>query len=154
MELLTASPKDAPGQVPRPVTVGVCSCGAVHGPLHVSNLSGSYRVRMSSSFTQAQTMSSALRCTTRPGVPLSQMLLCCCGTCYSLGLLFCRAFSAGQGNPYKLSVVPRSQVKGQEHWSISATGICHIDSDHAAVFVPAGKHKMYRFELLFVLEIL
>ncbi|KAL3139690.1 hypothetical protein ABBQ38_004001 [Trebouxia sp. C0009 RCD-2024] len=50
-----------------------------------------------------------------------------------------RAFSAGQGNPYKLSIVPRSRVKGQEHWSISATGVCHIGPDHAAVFIPSGK---------------
>lgn len=108
---------------------------------------------MLSSFMQVQTISSALRCTIRPGVSLSHMLLSCCRSHYSLCLLFCRAFPAGQGNPYKLSVVPRSQVKGQAHWSISATGICHIDSDHAAVFVPSGMHRLYRLMLLYVPEI-
>lgn len=100
MELLTASPTDALSQAPRPVTVGVCSFGAVHGPPRVGNLSGSCRVRMLSSFMQVQTTSSALRCTIRPGVSFSQMLLCCCRT--SIAFVACIA------EPFQLDKATRT----------------------------------------------
>ena len=141
MALLSASPTDAPSQAPKPVTVGVCSCAVVRGPPVVSKLFGYCRLRKLFSFMQQQTINFASRCTILPGD--AHMLLCSAAEApyTDICLLFCRAFSAGHGNPYKLSIVPRSQVKGQEHWSISATGICHIGSDHAAVFVPSGKLK-------------
>ena len=109
----------------------------------LANLFGHCRLKKLSTFMQVQTISSALRFTIRPGNSILYILSFFAAKAprASLCLLFCRAFSAGQGNPYKLSLVPKSKVKGQEHWSISATGICHIGSDHAAVFVPSGKLK-------------
>lgn len=138
MEQLTASPTDALSQVPRPVTVGVAVVQLSAGLQMLATLlwllqgQDVIQLHASPDHQFCPKVYHSTRCF--PVIHAFVLLR----SRYSLCLLFCRAFSAGQGNPYKLSVVPRSQVKGQQHWSISATGVCHIDSDHAAVFVPSG----------------
>lgn len=50
----------------------------------------------------------------------------------------CRKFEAGHGNPYELSLVPKSKIRGQDHWSISASGVCRVGADSTVDFVPSG----------------
>ncbi|KAL0028497.1 hypothetical protein WJX77_010302 [Trebouxia sp. C0004] len=61
-----------------------------------------------------------------------------------------RTFQSGHGNPYELSLAPKNKIKGQDHWSISASGICRVGSDHAVDFVPSGEwlKEQSVFELL------
>ncbi|KAA6424307.1 MAG: hypothetical protein FRX49_05519 [Trebouxia sp. A1-2] len=61
-----------------------------------------------------------------------------------------RTLQSGHGNPYELSLAPKNRIKGQDHWSISASGICSVGSDHAVDFVPSGEwlKEQSVFELL------
>lgn len=55
-----------------------------------------------------------------------------------------RAPSAG-GNPYTLTVVPKDRVNGRDHFSISATGVCRIGSDHTVDIIPSGNPCHHSF---------
>lgn len=56
-------------------------------------------------------------------------------------------------SPYSLTVLPHDRIKGQEHFSISATGVCCLAPDHATSFTQAGRPLRTQQQMLLMVQL-